>query len=248
MPTDHVVLGQFVNASIVRTTQGVVVIDTAATKEEAEEVYSEATRQGKVLFVINTHEHFDHLAGNSLFSCPIISSGRARKEMKKSPQLDTIALPTITFDKTLTLHLGERVEVTHFGGHCLGASVVYFPERRLLFVGDLVFNGRVPYIGVADFTTWIDALRELETWDADIVVPGHGPVGGKDILVAQRLWLETFVERVRALSATGLAHEDIFTALLNHYTVIPRWHPMLHSAISTILSKELSNIAYDFKL
>jgi len=230
------VLGKFVNASIVRTTQGVVVIDTAATKEEAEEVYSEATRQGKVLFVINTHEHFDHLAGNLLFHCPIISSSRARNEMKKSPQLDIIALPTITFDKTLTLHLGERVEVTHFGGHCLGASVVYFPARKLLLVGDLVFNGRIPYVGAADFTTWINALHELETWDADIVVPGHGPVGGKEILVAQRLWLESFIEKVRALNATGLSRESIFAELLNHYTVIERWHPMLHSAISTILS------------
>jgi len=235
MQNDFVALGQIVNANVVRTTLGVLVIDTSSTPEGAREVYDEAMRHAPVLFVINTHEHHDHLAGNEMFNCPIISSQRAREEMLKNAALSPASLPTITFDSRMELYVGEKVELTHFGGHCPGASVVFFPERRLLFVGDLVFNERVPYMGMADFATWIDALEVLENWDALVVVPGHGPVGGKEILTKQRQWLETFVGQVAAWSAQGLSHEDIFGELLVRYSVIERWHSMLRTAIGLAL-------------
>ena len=237
MQNDFVVLGQIVNASVVRTTQGALVIDTSSTPEGAGDVYAEAMRQAPVLFVINTHEHHDHLAGNEMYGCPVISSHKAREGMRKNTALSCAALPTITFETRMELYVGERVELTHFGGHCPGASVVFFPERRLLFVGDLVFNERVPYMGMADFATWINALEVLETWDALVVVPGHGPVGGKEILEKQRQWLATFVGEVEASSAQGLSEEEIFGELLVRYPVIERWHPMLRSAIGLALAK-----------
>jgi len=235
---DYVVLGQIVNASVVRTTQGVLVIDTASTPDGASEVLAEAKRQGQVRFVINTHEHADHLAGNALFGCPVVSSRQAREEMVNNASLASAALPIITFENRMDLHLGETVELTHFGGHCPGASVVFFPERKLLFVGDLVFNGRVPYMGMAEFATWIDALSALETWDALVVVPGHGPVGGREILTSQRQWLQAFVGEVRDWSARGLSQADIFAQLLRQHTVIERWHPMLRSAVALALREK----------
>lgn len=235
MRSDFVVLGQIVNASVVRTAQGAVVIDTSSTPETAQEVYAEATRQGQVLFVINTHEHGDHLAGNALFACPVISSRKAREEMLGKAALAATALPTITFDSRMDLFVGERVELTHFGGHCPGASVVFFPERELLFVGDLVFNRRIPYMGMADFAAWIEALSALEKWNATVVVPGHGPVGGKEILTEQRRWLEAFIGDVRTWSGGGLSQEEIFARLLGRHAVIERWYPMLRHAIALAL-------------
>jgi len=241
LQSDFVVLGQIVNASVVQTAQGAVVIDTSSTPEAAQEVYAEATRQGHVLFVINTHEHGDHLAGNSLFACPVISSRKAREEMLSNTSLASVSLPTITFDTRMDLFIGEKVELTHFGGHCPGASVVFFPERKLLFVGDLVFNKRIPYMGMAEFTTWIEALSVLETWNAEVVVPGHGPMGGKEVLTEQRRWLETFIEEVRTWSVGGLSQEEIFVRLLGRHTVVERWHPMLRRAVALALGERLED-------
>jgi glyoxylase-like metal-dependent hydrolase (beta-lactamase superfamily II) len=56
--------------------------------------------------------------------------------------------------------------------------VVWLPQRRVLFAGDLVFRGRIPFVGQADSAHWIQALDTLLGFDAQLVVPGHGPVSG----------------------------------------------------------------------
>ena len=53
--------------------------------------------------------------------------------------------------------------------------MVYVPKLRMLFAGDLVFRGRVPFVGQADSGHWITALDELLAFPIDLVVPGHGP-------------------------------------------------------------------------
>jgi len=131
----------------------------------------------------------------------------------------------------MSIHLGERIDLRLFGGHCPGASVIYFPERKLLFTGDLVFNGRMPYMGQADFATWTSALSELSTWDVEQVVPGHGPVGGKNILDIQREWLEQFVADVNALNLIGEDEDGIYQRLLQKHQVPNRWQEMLRRAI-----------------
>jgi glyoxylase-like metal-dependent hydrolase (beta-lactamase superfamily II) len=54
--------------------------------------------------------------------------------------------------------------------------VVWLPDRQLLIAGDLVFRGRVPFVGQADSGQWIEALDTLLKFDARVIVPGHGPV------------------------------------------------------------------------
>ena len=54
--------------------------------------------------------------------------------------------------------------------------VVYVPKLRMLFAGDLVFRGRVPFVGQADSGHWIDGARcAARPSTIDVVVPGHGP-------------------------------------------------------------------------
>lgn len=233
MTAKHIVLGQMVNASVVLLSQGALVIDTSVNPEGAQELVIEAAKYGEVLYVINTHEHGDHLAGNNLFSCPIISSTQAREQMLKS---SLASLPTLTFSQELELHLSERVILKHFGGHCPGAAVVYFPERRLLFSGDLVFAGRMPYMGQADFRHWLDALAGLETWDVNMVVPGHGPQGGKELLTQQRQWLESYIGDVLDWSKK-MAPVEIFQQVLAKHEVVERWHPMITKSIELVIDQ-----------
>ncbi len=227
----HVVLGDRVNASVVILREGVLVIDTSVDPDGARQVQAEAQKHGEVLYVINTHEHGDHLAGNSLFACPIISSAPARKRME---QAKASALPAITFSQEMELFLSEPIMLKHYGGHSPGSAVIYFPKRKLLFTGDLVFAGRVPYMGEAVYRDWLAALTELEGWKVDTVVPGHGPQGGKEVLTRQRQWLEEYIEAVRTWTAQGLTPQDIFNQVLSRHQVVERWHPMIKKSIELI--------------
>lgn len=231
-----IVLGETVNSTILTFDTGdVIVIDTSVTEEQGRAVYEEAQKYGRVAYLINTHEHGDHLAGNKFFSCPKISSAPARESIIRMPNVDPATVPTVTFDHKLTLHLGETVELTLMGGHCLGVCAIYLPERKLLFTGDNVFNGRMPYMGAADFPSWIKVLKELESWDVTHVVPGHGPVGGKEILKAQRAWLEQFVAEVHAWHKAGVTQEQMFEKLCQKHNPVERWYPMLKRAIELAL-------------
>ncbi len=231
------VLGSIVNSSLVTLKDGqILVIDTGGTAEDGKQVYERATAMGPVAFVLNTHEHADHLGGNKFFDCPVIASAPARSAMGKYNQ-ELYPLPDISFSDGLTLYLGEPVELQLQGGHCPGVSTIYFPERKLLFVGDLVFNGRMPYMGVADFRLWIDNLAKLETWDVDEVVPGHGPLGGRDILKKQRQWLEAFVADIKDWQAAGHSQEEMFARVLEKHETPDRWHDMVKSAIRLVIEQ-----------
>jgi cyclase len=236
MKRDVKVIGTTVNSTLLTFDNGeVVVVDTSVSQELAKQLHDEACALGKVSYVINTHEHADHLAGNNFFDCPIICSAQARAVMESAEGLGHIALPSVSFDGSMTLHLTEPLKLQHFGGHSPGAAVVYLPERKLLLCGDLVFAGRLPYMGVADFSKWIAALQELESWDVEQVIPGHGPVGDKSLLRIQREWLEGFVARVQQWNAEGLSIDDIFMSLVEELVPPERWHPMLKRAIDLAL-------------
>lgn len=225
------VLGETVNSSLVSLKEGVIVIDTSVSEEGAREVFTAAGQLGKVLYVVNTHEHGDHVAGNHLFSCPIISSAIAREGMLKA---SVSALPTLVFSHELELFGSEPIFFKHFGGHSPGSAVVYFPQRGLLFTGDLVFAGRVPYMGQAEYRRWLAALTELEGWKVDTVVPGHGPQGGKELLVGQRQWLEKYVQDVLSWTAQGLSLQEMLQRVLSQHQVVERWYPMITRSLELI--------------
>jgi glyoxylase-like metal-dependent hydrolase (beta-lactamase superfamily II) len=81
-------------------------------------------------------------------------------------------------DAPTTLQLGGIDFVLQPAGpaHTPDDLVVWVPQRKLLFAGDLVFRGRIPFVGQADSGRWIEALDRLLTFDARLIVPGHGPV------------------------------------------------------------------------
>lgn len=227
----HIVTGDRVNASAVVLPEGVLVIDASVDSQGAQAVYAEAHRQGKVLYLINTHEHHDHLAGNHLFACPIISSLPARESMVRA---GARGLPTLAFSREMELHLSEPVRLRHFGGHSPGSATVYFPERKLLFTGDLIFAGRVPYMGEADFPAWLAALKTMEAWEVETVVPGHGPQGGKELLAQQSQWLEDYIRDVREWIGQSLAPQEMLDRVLARFQVVQHWQEMLVKSFQLI--------------
>lgn len=187
------------NSGLVVTEEGTMLVDTAATESRArrlrEAVLSVAATPPATL--VNTHSHGDHTFGNFVFpEAVVLAHEQARDEMLESglhltglwPDVDwgdlRLVTPRIVFSQSLTLHLGRmRVDILHLGpAHTRGDVVVWLPDSRVLFTGDVVMAGVTPFVpmgSVSGSLAVLDALRALEP---RVIVPGHGPVTGPEAL------------------------------------------------------------------
>lgn len=95
-----------------------------------------------------------------------------------------ITPPDTTFDHQMRVDLpGRRVELLHFGaGHTTGDTLVYLPNERILFGGDLICNHVLPNAMDGDPLHWPAVLARAARLDLRAVVPGHGQVGDRSIL------------------------------------------------------------------
>ncbi|MBV8053523.1 MAG: MBL fold metallo-hydrolase [Acidobacteriaceae bacterium] len=155
-----------------------------------------------VRFVINTHYHEDHTRGNAIFqqTAPIIAQDNVRKRLEEGgtagnygavkfeakPQPKE-ALPIITFDHDVTVHLnGEDIRALHFPhGHTDGDSVIFFPKSNVVHMGDDFVTYGFPFVdlsGGGSVEGMIAAIDEIiPKLPADVkVIPGHGPVSNLD--------------------------------------------------------------------
>ena len=188
------------NAAFVVTDDSVVVVDALGSPALAEELLAaiRVITPLPVRQVIVTHYHADHVYGLQAFKAAG-SAITAHEDGKFYLNSDTAALrlqasreelaPWI--DAQTRLVAADRwltgpVRFTTGGvefmlqpagpAHTPEDLVVYLPRQRVLFAGDLVFRGRVPFVGQADSARWIESLDRLLGFDAAFIVPGHGPV------------------------------------------------------------------------
>ena len=121
--------------------------------------------------------------------------------------------PAITYDSKLSIYLGgETIEVIYPGpAHTNGNSLVYFPGLKVVHMGDLFFNGLLPYIGAeagADTANWIAKLKEVSGWDVEKFIPGHGPLAGKEGLLRLAAYLGDLRQAVQTAIAAGQTLEQ----------------------------------------
>jgi len=151
-----------------------------------------------IRFIINTHYHEDHTGGNLPFSSTstIIAHDNVRKRLEAGgiagnggsvslayKPAPNAALPIITFDHDVTIHLnGEDIRALHFpSGHTDGDSVIFFPKSNVVHMGDDFVTYGFPFIDVmggGSVKGMIDALEKIvPQLPADVkVIPGHGEV------------------------------------------------------------------------
>jgi cyclase len=181
-----------------------ILVDTCST-ERRTRVLLETVNQiepGPIRAVVNTHHHGDHTHGNWLTRpAAIIGHRRCREAILSAglPHFEGVfspvdwgdielAPPMVTFEDRIDVHIGDiRAELHYIGtpAHTTNDIVVWLPDRRVLFTGDLVFNGGTPFMVMGSVTGSLAALEHLSSFDADVVVPGHGPVC--DMTVIERL-------------------------------------------------------------
>ena len=189
------------NAGFVATGDGVVVVDALGSPTLAGELIDEIRRLTKepIRYVIVTHYHADHIYGLQAFKAAgatiiahaegreYLNSETARLRLEASrqdlfPWIDetTKLVPADRWldQEQTTLHVGALdFVIRHVGpAHTPEDLVVYVPQRGVLFAGDLVFRGRIPFVGEADSERWIASLNKLIEIKPRIMIPGHGPM------------------------------------------------------------------------
>jgi len=98
----------------------------------------------------------------------------------------------VTFQDRMVLHDGDReIQLWHpgFAAHTIGDAVAYLPAERILFAGDIAFHYVTPLAFQGHIGNWIKAADRLLRYEADVIVPGHGPIGTKKDLKHMRAYL-----------------------------------------------------------
>jgi cyclase len=117
--------------------------------------------------------------------------------------------PFVTFTEGLTLHAGEiRAEVRYVGkaAHTTNDSIIWIPDRSVLFCGDLIFNGGTPFLLMGSVSGAIEVLESvIAPLGAKVIVPGHGPVfSGTGPIEATLDYLKFVVELAAQSHRAGL--------------------------------------------
>ncbi|WP_420971108.1 MBL fold metallo-hydrolase [Bradyrhizobium sp. B120] len=151
----------------------------------------------------------------------------------------TIVMPDVIYDGPRTeVDLGGRIVELHSVGtaHTRGDQIVFLPKERILFAGDLIeermfpiFPWFPPLDTDLDGARWMQVLSNLQRFDPDLIVPGHGDPGTIDIALGLASHIDSVSRRVRALRQAGKAADAILReAKPDIVSAYPRWeHPGL---------------------
>jgi cyclase len=168
-----------------------------------------------VKYLINTHWHGDHSGGNENLGKAgalimahdnvrvRLASGRTgERPIAPAPK---IALPVVTYDQGLKLHLnGDEIRTVYTGGgHTDGDSIVIWRGANIIHMGDLFLNGGLPFIDGASGGNVTHLLATIEkaillTNAQTKIIPGHGPMADQAKLIAWRDMLKIVIGKVRA--------------------------------------------------
>lgn len=186
------------NSGVIVGDDAVMVVDARATPVLARELIDRirTVTDKPIRYVVLTHYHAVRVLGASAYGAEHVIASRGTYELirergdadfaseaQRFPRLfrsvETVpglTWPTLVFDEGITLFLGTlEVEIRHLGrGHTKGDTVVWLPEERVLYSGDLVEYGATPYAGDAYFRAWPDTLSRLAALEPQKLVPGRG--------------------------------------------------------------------------
>lgn len=170
---------------------------------------------GKLRLVVNTHWHGDHVGSNAVFGkeATIVAQENVRKRMLEGNPPE--ALPILTYDHALTIHFnGEEIRVVHMpASHTDGDSVVWFTGSNVVHAGDLFFAGHFPFVDLGSGGSVDGLIAAVDAILAELppgakIIPGHGPLSGRNDLEAYRTMLVDSRSLVRDWKKRGLTLEQ----------------------------------------
>ena len=111
---------------------------------------------------------------------------------------DPVPLPSLTFEEKVVVHRGRKVEVYFLGrGHTDGDAIVFLPEEKVAFLGDLLWTRGLPNVRDGFTREWIETLEKALDLGATRFVPGHGRLATAEdvrVLIGLLRWLREVVE------------------------------------------------------
>ena len=171
--------------------------------------------------LVNTDYQENHTGNNAEFieeGTQILAHENVKHNLTDyNPPGGKIVPPTITYDHDYTLRLGGvEVHLMHFGNaHTSGDSVVYFPNLKVVAVGDL-FTPNTPnpdFAAGGSLVGWGPVRAEILKLDFDVVVPGTGPAVSRADLEAFKTKIDTLVSRAAGLVKTGVPKDQLMARL-----------------------------------
>lgn len=228
------------NSGFIVGPSGVVVIDTGTSYRHGRRMLEAIARitDKPVELVIVTHAVQEFLFGNAAFAergIPILAHRETTKLMKarcehclenlkpvlgKEIEGTRLVPPAREIDATMTINAGgRRLELLYLGwASTPGDLAVLDPDSGVLFAGGLVSVGRIPDIRDSDFEGWQRALRRLEEFKAEHIVPGHGPVSGPGAIADTAGYLNALDRVIKSLYAESSSlMESVEKAVLPAY-------------------------------
>ncbi|MHA1595259.1 MAG: MBL fold metallo-hydrolase [Candidatus Baldrarchaeia archaeon] len=214
------------NAGLIVGKEYAIVIDSLANSKMTTRFIEEIRKitDKPIRFLINTHHHTDHTWTNYMFEGAIsICHVRCREmtvnEMKLDPKMYQMLFPglditgakvtpqDVVFEKEFRIYQDNReIRVIHPGvAHTVGDAFVYLPDEKVVFCGDLLFaEPCTPFVLMGSISGSIQALDMLASLDADIYVPGHGPISERNALYKARDYLVFVRDEARKRFKQGM--------------------------------------------
>ena len=225
------------NAGFVIGSDGVLVFDTFENPQAAEKLLAAIHEKTKlpVRFVVNSHYHLDHVAGNGVFAAAgatVLAQQNVRRwertenlkffgdkiTAEQRASVEGLGLPDVTYSEGATLYLGgdRAVVLRAMPGHTGGDTVAYDAESNVVFCGDLFWNHTLPNLIDASTKEWIATLDTLlKEYPTAVFVPGHGDNPGKaDDVRAFRDYLAFLREAIAKAQADGASGDAVVKAVL----------------------------------
>jgi glyoxylase-like metal-dependent hydrolase (beta-lactamase superfamily II) len=220
------------NAGFVVTPKGVVVIDALGSPALAQNLIKEIKKvtSQKIVAVIVTHYHADHIYGLQEFKkigAKIYAQNEGRNYLSSETAKQRLIASRVDFapwiDKNTRLQEADiwidREYKLRVGGidflisrvgpaHAPEDLIIYVPTENALFVGDLVFRGRIPYVGNADSKGWLASLDRFDRFKPKIIIPGHGAVSTNPVEDVR--FTRVYLQYLRESMSTAAINMDPF--------------------------------------
>lgn len=252
------------NPGFITTSEGIVMVDSPYRPSDAIRWREEIARRGKVLYLINTESHRDHITGNAFFDVPVIAHQGIRAEFlnlggdaadrrghRSRGSVPAGGLPAQPSPIDLhrpadPLHLGEQtLEILCLPGHTLYQTAVYLPHERVVFTGDNVCNAGQPFLHQAKPKQWLRSLDQIGQLEADHVVPGHGEVGDKGTLPSMRDYLAEFMAEVQKAIDAGLPRAEVVERICQTAKLWQRALPPGVEAVFAMFKRVMAERIYE---
>ncbi len=218
-------------SGVILTNEGVVVVDALSSGAMAmhERQLITSSLQQPVRFLVSSTFHNNYTRGNVAYGDVVRIGHEAYKAdllalmiEDNVPSAEQEArLPHQTYRERMSLHLGgKEIQIIHIGpAHTRGDSIVFVPEDRIVYLSELLFYNRFPWMN-SGYIEWINAIEVVLDLDADIFVPGQGPMNfddprdSREALIRFRQILVDARDAVQAEIERGATEDQVVASVL----------------------------------